>query len=92
MRAPTLTRALIGGARRTKVLVEECIVKAVRLHGKMLDRVVRREEEVLEEFEERTEIMQRAYHYAITEETQQLFHTSAVRTAVEAEKRELGLL
>jgi hypothetical protein len=92
MRAPTLTRALIGVARRTKVLVEECIVKAVRLHGKMLDRVVRREEEVLVEFEDRTKIMQRAYLFAMNEETTQYFRTSNVRRAAEAEKQELGLL
>lgn len=91
MRAPTITRGLVRLARQAKVAIEECIVQAVRLHGKMLDRVVRREEEILEDFEQRTEIMQRAYHFAITEETQQLFHTSAVRNAVEAEKQELGL-
>lgn len=91
MRAPTITRGLVRLARQAKVAIEECIVQAVRLHGKMLDRVVRREEEVLEEFEERTEIMQNAYHFAINEETQQLFHVSAVRKAVEAEKHELGL-
>lgn len=91
MRAPTITRGLVRLARQAKVAIEECIVQAVRLHGKMLDRVVRREEEILEDFEQRTEIMQRAYHFAITEETQQLCHTSAVRNAVEAEKHELGL-
>jgi hypothetical protein len=92
MRAPSVTRALVRGARQAKVLVEECIVQAVRLHGKMLDRVVHREEEILEDFEQRTVIMQRAYEFAITEETQQLLHTSAVRIAVNAEKKELGLL
>lgn len=91
MRAPTITRGLVRLARQAKVAIEECIVQAVRLHGKMLDRVVRREEEVLEDFEERTEIMQRAYHFAIEEEQGQAFHVSVVRNAVEAEKHELGL-
>lgn len=92
MRAPTITRGLVRVARQAKVAIEECIVRAVRLHGKMLDRVVKREEEILEDFEQRTVIMQRAYEFAITEETQQLLHTSAVRIAVNTEKKELGLL
>ena len=92
MRAPTITRGLVRVARQAKVAIEECIVQAVRLHGKMLDRVVKREEEILEDFEQRTEIMQRAYEFAIHEETQQLLHASAVRIAVNTEKKELGLL
>lgn len=92
MRAPTITRGLVRLARQAKIAIEECIVQAVRLHGKMLDRIVRREHEVLDDYDERVRIMHHAHLFACNEADQYAVHVQNVEHAVKAEKKELGLL